>query len=299
MRVTRAGVIVCCLLILAAWPARPALAQVPLCSGSRLLVEGGHSDVLGVFGEFGVRCPPGPGWALAAGLRYTDQRAGVLPFALLTYTRPLGAGWRFGLTASARERAGDYEIDRLPELYLWWTLPGTPSRPSLMPSLQVFAGSITTLTLQPQPQTTRVGGALTLTLPLGLGPMAELTPSLQLGALVYGTRQHHSYWVGTVNLTIRPAPRTEVGFAYLRQEGSGTSPLAFDQVNPDHLLTARVSRGLTSSDWVHAAITFTLVAPPATVKEYVLSWSRAGAWTVSVTYRQTDGKVFVGLTLPR
>ncbi len=289
------GIVLCGLLVFAAWSTPEARAQARLCPNTRLLVGGGSSDLLGIFGELGLRCTPAPSWSLVTGLRYTEQRANVQPFAVLAYETPLALGWRVRLTTSVRERAGDYEIDRLPELYLWWYPPTGPS--FLVPSLQLFVGSIATF--RPQAQTTRAGGILVLGVrPLRLGANTELTPGLQLGGIAYGTGQNHSYWMGTVNLVIRPTSRTEVGFSYLRQEGFGVSPLAFDQVNLDHLFTARIGGALTRTDWVFVAATFTLVTQPATIKEYVLSWARAGAWTASVTFRQTDGKVFFGLTLP-
>ncbi len=128
--------------------------------------------------------------------------------------------------------------------------------------------------------------------------MIELTPGLQYGNIAYGTGQAHSYWLGTVNLAVRPTPRTELGLFYVKQEATGVSPLAFDQVSLDHLLTARIGQAVTAADWIWAAVTYTLVTPPASVKEYTFSWARAGAWTASVTFRQTDGRVFLGLALP-
>lgn len=270
-----------------------AEAGMRFCPELRPLADGGRSAVLGLFLEVSVRCRQAGHWSLTAGLRYTDQRGGVGPFAVLAYARPLAGNWRLHLTASMYERYGDYEIHRLPELTLRWrpSMIGAP----LIPTMDVSLGA--SQTSNQQAMTGRAGAVLTISArPFRLDARTTLAPVLWLGSYTYGTGQSHSFWIGAGSLVYRLDAKTEVSAHYLYQEGFGTSPLAYDQVGLDSYVSARIGVALTASD--RASFTATLgLLPHAALREYVIAWTRRGAWTAGITWRQTDGALLFGLTL--
>jgi hypothetical protein len=232
-------------------------------------------------------------WSLRVGLRYTEQRGNVGPFAVAEYSRALDAGWRLIFAASGYERSGDYEIHRLPELTLRWSPP--TSSGFLTPSLDLSVGSIQVF--RPQAQTERAGVGLTLTThPMRLGASTEVTPSLRVGGYSYGTGASHSFWVGSASLVHRPTSRMDLGLTYVRQDGTGTSPLAYDYVGLDNYVSGRVGMTLTPSDSASLTTTFGLT-PYAGVREYIVTWTRSAQWTGSLTWRQSDGRLLLGLTL--
>lgn len=248
---------------------------------------------MGVFAGAGVRCQASQHWTVSAGLRYTDLRASVLPFLVLTYSRPIATDLTFTLTASSLERGGDYEIDRLPEVALQWNVLHRPTSVSI----QVFGGSITTTSVTPHIQTSRVGFIADLSAPIRLNSSTDFTPSLRVATINYGTGANHEFWIGTAVLVVRPTARSDVGLAYLKQDSRGTSPLLFDVVNFDHTLTGWVGVVVAPMGRLGLSATANLfTAPSWTMKEYTLSWNRFGEWTASLTWRVTDGRVWLGFS---
>lgn len=296
----RLGCVACCsilciLLGLGAGLSHAADARGTLCPNPRLTPAGGRSDLLGVYVELSLGCQPGPAWNLQTGLRYTEQRGTTEPFVVLTYQQLLAPVWGLIVSASRRERWGDYEIDRLPELTLRWN-PNARPVSLVIPTLDLSVGSIAVA--RPQVQTTRVGAVLGLIgLPLALRPPTELRPSMRLATYSYGTGQSHSFWVGTVDLSTRTGPRVEVGVVFNHQEGFGVSPLAYDAINFEETLTGRIGLSVTPSTTVILAATVLLTQPPS-MKEYVLSLYQRGGWNGSVTWRQIDNFVLFSISLP-
>lgn len=273
-----------------------ALAAEPetrLCPELRPLADGGRSAVLGLFLEAGVRCRQAGHWSLTTGLRYTDRRGGVGPFAVLAYARPLTAGWRLYLVASAYERHGDYEIHRLPDLTLRWSPPA--AGPPLISTLDLSLGAIEIP--RQQTLTGRAGVVLTLAArPVRLDARTTLAPVLWLGSYAYHTGQSHSFWTGAASVAHRLDARTEVSVLYLYQQGFGASPLVYDQVGLDSYVSGRISLALSASDRASFTATIGLI-PQAAPREYVIAWTRHRAWTASVTWRQTDAALLFGFTV--
>ncbi|MGH2361252.1 MAG: hypothetical protein ACRDGM_12030 [bacterium] len=248
---------------------------------------------MGIFVGLGLRCSLTPNLSASAGFRYTDQRQETLPFLILAYSKPLTTGVTLSVTGSLRERWGDYEIDRLPEVSVQLTfLPG----PSPSVSLQAFAGSITTLSTQVH--TTRAGVTLDVANLFRLSPSMDVTPALRFGSIDYGTGQRHEFWVQSALLVIRAAPKVDLGMVYLKQDGQGTSPLLFDLISFDHTLSAWIGFAIMPTARVALSATANLFTVPSwTMKEYTLSWTRHGAWTGSLTWRVSDNRVLVGFSL--
>ncbi len=287
--------ILCILLGLGVGLSHAAEDPGTLCPNPRLTPAGGRNDLLGVYVELSLGCQPGPAWSLQTGLRYTEQRGTTEPFVVLTYQRLLAPVWGLIVSASRRERWGDYEIDRFPELTLRWN-PNARPVSWVIPTLDLSLGSIAVA--RPQVQTTRAGAVLGLFgLPLTLPPRAELRPSVRLATYAYGTGQRHSFWVGTADLSTRPAPKVEVGVVFNHQEGFGVSPLAYDAINFEETLTSRIGLSVTRSATVALTATL-LLTQPVSMKEYVLALYQPGGWNGSVRWRQIDNLVLFSISAP-
>jgi hypothetical protein len=260
----------------------------PTCQDLRPIVGGGRGDLLGLYGEASLRCRPMPALTVQLGLRYTEQRRNVSSFLVLSYDWPLGPGWWLNAKASVRERAGDYEIDRTPEITLRW-VPAAPGA-LLLPAVDLSAGSISVHL--PRNSATRVGAILSVsTRQVAFGPSGVVWGDVRLGSYSYGSGQNHNFWSGSVSLGVRPSAATEAVLTFFRSEGFGVSPLAFDNVGLDEVVTGRLSFQMSPTLTLSAGSTIALLAQPVAVREHFVTLTKVGAWTVGVTYRLSDGRL--------
>ncbi len=264
------------------------------CPDARVIVDGGRTDPLGLYTGTGVRCTITFSLTLTVGARYAEQRGYTSPFAILSYETSGASVWHLSLTGSYLERSGDYEIDRLPELGLWWTPQANES--FLIPSTALFVGYIKVH--NPVTETGRAGGSLNLSTRLLLiGPSANISANFTSGEYWYGSGTSYSYWTESLNLNIRPASATEIVLTYSETHGFGTSPLAFDMLEIDRVVTGRV--GFTLNPAAVLSVSGTLTLLTSSMKQYDLSWTTPGEWTATLTWRLSDYKLLLSVTLPQ
>lgn len=301
MRAIARGVAVCALLALLALLAVVGMAReaqavdlLSICPGLRPLVDAGRSDVLGPWAELGLRCGSGP-LSFQTGVRYTGLAQGAAPFAVLSLTYPLAPSLALNLTGSLRERWGDYEINRLPELSLQWS-PGFSS--FLHPTFTLSAGIIDAL--QQNTQAFRTGGTATFSFtPLHVVGL-NVGATVQFGDYAYGTGQGFSYWTGVMSVSAQVTHSLQVGVAYVHQEGTGVSPLSYDFVGPDRYLAGQVSLALTPAVTISLGGTFNVPGLPTPMRDLTLSLSHPSqGWSVGVTWHQPTGQAVVIATLPQ
>lgn len=253
----------------------------------------GRNDFLGRYVETYVRCVPSQPWQLTVGWRYTERAQQVLPYGMVSYSPRAPTGWDLSIIASYRERLGDYEGNRLPELIARRTWNG----PGWVPSLEMSVGAISII--EPAVSAERFGISAGLRPPVvRLSPRAELRGNLRGGLYAYGSGQSHSYWVADLTAARRLPRGGEIGLTYTRQDGAGSSPLAYDFTGFDQYVTARLGWPVSGSLNGSASVSFGLTTPMVTVREYALSISHAGGWSVGATLRMSDSRVLVTLSLP-
>jgi hypothetical protein len=304
----RFGMPVCALVILLALVlTRPTEAASPTgaCLRLRPIVDIGRTDVLGDYAEVDALCDFGQ-WSLQVGVRYTDVTHATWPVAKLSYETALDASWRLLVAASARERVGDYEANRLPEVTLQWK-PPVPEG-ALSPRLDVSAGWLQSV--QFGTQTTRAGAVATIATPtLRLG-MVSAGASLQLGDYEYGTGQNSSFYILELDAGWRVSSTVGLELAYVYQQGFGTSPLVFDFVNLERILISWLHVGVGPDEQITLAASFFVPpqAPPATplipsppsvlVRDASIIYERpAEGWSAGIGWHQSDGAVFLIATL--
>ncbi len=275
-----------------------AFAQAPegeaLCTRLSPTSTGGRNDVLGIFLEAGVVCQASPLWQLKFGWRYTDQSQHVSPFGVVLYTTPLPLGWYLSIATSYRERLGDYEGHRLPELILRRTWDS----PSWVPSLELSAGVISVL--QPPAQAGRVGTVAELRTPFwSLTPTTEVVGNLRTGLYAYDSGQSHSFWVAGMTAVQRLPLGLEFRLIYTRQEGVGSSPIRYDATAFDHYFITRLGWPMGAALKGGVSATFNLYTPAITVREYGLTVDHASGFGVGVTLRVSDSRLFLTLSTPQ
>ncbi len=286
---------------------RPTEATSPVesCLSLRPLVDVGRTDVLGNYAEVDALCDFGQ-WTIQVGARYTDVTHATWPVAKLSYDTALDASWHLLVAASARERVGDYEANRLPEVTLQWK-PRVPDG-SLSPRLDVSVGWLQSV--QFGTQTLRAGAVATLATPtLKLG-MVSAGASLQLGDYAYGTGQNSSFYVLELDAGFRISDTIGLELAYVYQQGFGTSPLVFDFVNLERVLLARlnITTGPDDEIAISTSIFVPAQAPPATplipspapvsIRDATITYSKPSqAWSIGIGWHQSDGSVFLIATL--
>lgn len=272
--------------------AQPAGAEA-FCPQIIAGVGVGQNDFLKRFVETYVRCVPSQPWQLTVGWRYTERVQQALPYGMVSYSPRAPTGWDLSIIASYRERLGDYEGHRLPELIARRSWDG----PGWVPSLELSVGAISII--EPAVSTERFGITARLRPPVvHLSPSAELRGNLRGGLYAYGSGQSHSYWVADLTAAKRLPRGGEIGLTYTRQDGTGSSPLAYDFTGFDQYVTARLGWPVSGSLNGSASVSFGLSTPVVTVREYVLSISHARGWSVGATLRMSDSRVLVTLSLP-
>jgi hypothetical protein len=265
-----------------------------LCPGLRPLVDAGRSDVLGPRAEFGIRCGGTP-LNLQMGLRYTGLGQGAMPFAVLSLVYPLSSSLALSVTGSLRERWGDYEINRLPEVTLQWS---PASSGFIRPTFTLSAGLIDAL--QQNTEAFRAGGTAAFAVtPVRIAGI-DFGATVQFGDYAYGTGQGFTYWTGVVSASTQVSPSLQLGVAYIHQEGTGVSPLAYDFVGPDQYLAGQFSLALTPAITISLGGTFNVPGLPTPMRDLTLSLSRPSqGWSVGVTWHQPSGQAVLIATLPQ
>jgi hypothetical protein len=229
------------------------------------------------------------------GLRYTQATQAEWEFAVLSYNTSLSPDWHLNATASSREHGGDYEISRLPELTLTWAPPSP--RSLIIPTVDLLAGYIEAI--QPQTQTFRTGGRVTLATPTFKVAEVDLGLSLQVGDYAYGTGQSTSYWQEVANVTLHLSPSMDLGAMYLQQNGSGTTPLVYDFTGYDQYVIGTLSATLNPTVRLSFAVTFNIASQPGLVRDIVLYWTRpSDGWSIGVGQHQINGQLFFTASLP-
>jgi hypothetical protein len=282
----------------AASPAGPCLSLRPL-------VDVGRTDVLGDYAEVGAACDLGQ-WSFQVGARYTDVTHATWPVAKLSYETAFNASWRLLVAASARERVGDYEANRLPEITLQWK-PPVPEG-ALSPRLDLSAGWLQSV--QFGSQALRAGAVATIATPTFRLGMFSAGASLQLGDYAYGTGQNSSFYIAELDAGFRISETVGLELAYVIQQGFGTSPLVFDFVNLERILIAELHLGMGPDEQITLATTFFVPAqaPPATplipsppvvsIRDASIIYERPSEqWSVGVGWHESDGSVFLIATL--
>lgn len=265
-----------------------------LCPGLRPLVDAGRSDALGPWAELGLRCGGAP-LNFQAGLRYTGLGQGAAPFAVLSLSYPLSSSLALNVTGSLRERWGDNEINRLPEVALQWS---PASWGFIRPAFTLSAGLIDAL--QQHTEAFRAGGTATFAVTPVRVAGIDFGATLQFGDYAYGTGQGFTYWTGVVSASTQISPSLQVGVAYIHQEGTGLSPLAYDFVGPDQYLAGQLSLALTPAITISLGGTFNVPGLPTPMRDLTLSLSRPSqGWSVGVTWHQPTGQAVLTATLPQ
>lgn len=302
------GVLACALVILLALTlTHPTEATSPAgpCLSLRPLVDVGRTDVLANYAEVDALCDFGQ-WSIQVGARYTDVTHAIWPVAKLSYETALDASWHLLVAASARERIGDYEANRLPEVTLRWK-PPVPGG-ALAPTLDLSAGWLQSV--QFGTQALRAGAVGTLATPALKAGTVSAGASLQLGDYAYGTGQNSSFYIVELDAGWRISDTVGLELAYVYQQGFGTSPLVFDFVNFERVLIAQLHVALGPDEQVTLATSLFVPAqaPPATplipapaavtIRDASIVYERpAERWSVGVGWHQSDGSVFLIATL--
>jgi hypothetical protein len=287
--------------------ARPAAAAFPSdsCLTLRPLVDAGRTDVLGDYAEVGVRCLSGP-WSLELGTRFTEATQTTWPVGVLSYDHALDPSWHLLVVASARERVGDYEANRLPEVTLRWKPP--VSNGMFSPSIEISAGSLQSV--QFGTQALRAGVVATVATPSVRMGSFSMGASIQAGDYTYGTGQNSSFYVAEIDAGVRISDAVGLELIYVNQQGFGTSPLVFDFVNLERVLIARldVAVGPDAEVALSTSIFVPAQAPPPTplipsppsvsIRDASIVYSRPSqGWSIGVGWHQVDGRVFLIATL--
>ena len=304
----RAGMLVCMLVMLIPLvPPRAAEAASPAgpCLSLRPVVDVGRTDVLADYAEIRAACDFGQ-WSFQVGARYTDVTHATWPVAMLSYQTALNASWRLLVVANVRERVGDYEANRLPEITLQWK-PPVPDG-ALSPRFAVSAGWLQSV--QFGSQAMRAGAVAEIATPTVRLGMVSAGASLQVGDYAYGTGQNSSFYVAELDAGYRISDRVGLELVYVSQQGFGTSPLVFDFVNLERVLIAQLHVGIGPDEEITLATTFFVPAqaPPPTplipspaptsIRDASIIYERPSEeWSVGVGWHQSDGSVFVIATL--
>lgn len=268
----------------AAVPVRAEASRPPGCvGGPRPVTEGGRTDVLGFFGEVGVRCAVGErGW-VAVGVRYAESRGNALPWWSAGYSWRVGRDLTLSLRAGGRERLGDWEGDRLPELSVRWALPpASPLRGQLEAGVGLFsvhgaAGGVV-----------RAGARVDLftrALPVGPGS-AWLTA--HAGHHAYGGGVSQTFLTWTANLRVPVAQAAALHVSYVHSDSSGWSPLRFDSAGSDRYWTAYLQGSGRTTGW-RLGVTLDAAAG-AGVREYQAGVGVGPNW-FGLVYRAADGRL--------
>ncbi|MDR7400531.1 MAG: hypothetical protein QN144_14640 [Armatimonadota bacterium] len=275
-------------------PCRPLHAQpgsTAVCPGGALpVVDGGRSSALGLFGELGVRCGLGDRGSVTFGLRYAESRAGVLPWATLSSSWPAGRATTVTLSVGLRERLGDWEGDRLPEVGLRLSSPDSAPVPGW---LEAAAGLFNVYGVHSG--VLRGGLRLHLfTRPLQMG-QASARLGIAAGYYRYSTGGDHAFLTWTVDFRARLVRDVSFQLAYLQADSSGTSPLRFDAVGPDRYWTAGLE-GTAGSATAWRLGLLVDSAGGAGIREYRAAVGLGRNW-FSLTYRTADRQLLVGVSL--
>lgn len=279
-----AAVFLVCLAILTAPRGSGARTSEPGCQHLRLSPAVGRTGVLGTYAELAATCGIADGGVLRFGVRYTESRMDLRPYAALQYVWPLG-DTTVSLNVGLRERIGDWEVDRLPEVTVRWTL----NPPSLLRgALEVTFGRFST---HAAGEGGRVGARLRLssrTMPVRSG-----TTWLTLDAAHYrydrSQTQTSLQW--TVHLHL-PLTR-DLGFqlGYQHVDAFGLSPLRFDSVSPTRVWSGYLLGPVGQRGTWWAGLSADTWATPAILELHVGGRMELG-W-LSLTYRLGDGRVFL------
>ncbi len=278
-------------------PAPTSATSLPI---TQLVLRGGSNSILGNFGSVGL------GFALTAdttftlGSTFTDTM-GFEPLVALTQTKPIGRDWTLSWTLSRGDFGGDYRVERVPEV----TFTNGGNVGSLGYSVQVGVGHF----LVRPVGLDGVRGALQgqVTTP-AVPPESLLGLSASTGYTEYiysGSGALHGAWWGSVQLSVAPGAVLSTVFTYFRQITSGTSPLLFDAIGPDHYVAGTATLKLGEAVTVQDTQTYSLVSQSISGRVYTVTvllrpglsvgvnWDDI-AQKVSFSYNQSD---FGALTL--
>jgi hypothetical protein len=279
---------------IAIWTCLLLLESTPTVASTscRYDLEIGHSIYLGAYDAGGARCV-GPSIGIAGSLRYTEQQAGVHPTGFLTTQIPLSPEWALIPTFSVYELSGDYEIDRLPEAVLAWT---PSANAPVIPTVNLTAGLYTDHIVPIS--TTRVGGTVTLSVPSIMTDLGAWSLSVAGGMYGYGTGQSLTFWSGLAAWTTHLGPGAYTTFTYQRQDGWGVTPLQFDNVYLDQLLTGTVSAQINKTDLITFSATLNLQVSPGTLRSITIAWLGGGGPSFNLLWQQEDGHLSFSTTFP-
>lgn len=284
----------CAVIAVALGLSRPLHAQpasIVLCpGGARPVVGGGRNDVLGLFGELGVRCGVTDRGFLTLGFRYAESRANILPWGALSLSWPVREAVTLTLSVGVRERLGDWEGDRLPEVGLRWNFPDSAPLPGW---LETASGLFNVYGAQSGVM--RTGLRLNLsTRRVALGQFSAWLGA-DTGYYRYSTGDNHPFLTWTANLRISLVRDVSVQLAYLHADSSGSSPLRFDVVGTDRYWTVHL-QGMVdpTTSWRLGVLLDS--AGGRGIREYQASLGVGANW-FSVTYRTTDQRLLVGVSL--
>lgn len=268
---------------------REVLAQ-PRCESISLTGTGGVAiySPMGQFYEFGIRCNPGDPFKLVLGGRWSELNPTVNPFGTLSYAAPLSKGWNATLAAGYRERLGDFEGHRLPELTLSYAGNGA----GWVPTLELSAGSFQIL--DPYVRATRFGGAVGLQSPVGrLGSKVEAVVRLRAGGYTYNTGDSQSFYSGGVELSAQVGRNGLFSIAYDNLGGSGTSPILFDAPLIEQVATGRFTWQVKPDVTGMLSASVNLHTPTVEGREYVFEFRSAGGRYIGVLHRASDSRWFI------
>ena len=258
--------------------------------GPRPVLGGGFNDVLRFWAEAGIRCGVDTRGSITLGFRYAESRGNVLPWIGLGYTWPLREGPSLMLAAGLRERLGDWEGDRLPEATLRFSLP---SGTVLGGWFDVGAGLFNVYGAQSG--VLRAGARLNLSSrPVPLGSLSGWLTA-DAGHYAYSTGDRHTFLTWTANLRVPVTEAVSFQVAYVQADSSGPSPLRFDLVGPDRYWTAHLQGTAAPATSWRAGVLVDSMAGRG-IREYQFGLGIESNW-LNVTYRTTDQRVLMGLTV--
>jgi hypothetical protein len=206
-------------------------------SDAAVSFSGGNSSIVGDWLSVSLTTGLGSDATLAYGTTYT-QALGLEPLLSISGGGTLPDGWNVGLTASRGGLAGDYRVERLPEITVWRTTPLLG--PFLSYNLEWGAANYIVKPVG----LTGIRGTTAVTVSTAQIPLHQILAVSasagyrQNGYSIGGT---NSAWWASTQFSLNFSSSLSSSFTYFRQDAWGTSPLLFDNMGASNYVAGSVT----------------------------------------------------------
>ncbi len=246
-------------------PARASPTPLTLTL-TQVVLKGSSNSILGSYALAGLGFALSADTILTFGATFTE-RFGLEPLLAVAQTRTLGSNWTLNWTVSRGDLGGDYRVDRLPEIT--FTRDGTVGGPVAY-HLEAGVGYFAVRSSGGSGLRGLLGAQLA-TSSIPIGSLLAVNGNVGYRQYLYSDGTLHSGWWRSFQLTVAPEASLSTAFTYYRQDVSGTSPLLFDAMSPDHYVAGAATLRIGQAVTLQHNQTYSLISQTISARVYSIT----------------------------